>query len=165
MNSKTILKIAVLIVAVIGILLASIPFFGSLVPSKKASASRPHIDLTTLERGTFLETDSRWSKIFVLHTQSDEIYVFVVPFVNNRYWLPDISWEKMNLPCNSFGPDHENGVLVAGGTFHCRDSEYSDYYEGELRWRLSGESLGVRTQDMQVPEHEIDGMRLYLEEW
>jgi len=147
----------------IGVTLASVPFIGSLAPSREARATRPGVDLSKLAPGTFVEKENARSRLFVLKDDSGLVYIFAVPFIRKKYWLPDIRWAPWGIPCESFGPDNENGILTVEGTFHCRDSVYGDYYERELHWAFDGSSLGVRTENMPVPKHEVDGDWLYLE--
>ena len=165
MNSRAALKYVVLFMGALGILLASLPFLGSFSPSDAARANRPHFSLAELRPGTFIERDGERSKVFVLRDHSGEVFVYTVPFLKGKYWLPDVRWERPNLSCNSFGPESKDGFLEEGGVFHCRDSAYGEYYEGELRWTLNGKSLGVRTEDMRVPKHEVINDTLYLEGW
>ena len=157
------LKFAVGATFLAGMILAAIPFIGSLAPSQKADSLVALINVDDVQSGSFVEEQSQFGRVFALRDRDEVLRVYLVPHHDGQYWLPDPNWERAFYPCKDFGPDSDGDRLVAGGLFRCRESnvEWVTTDEG-MTWAFSGENETGVVADMQTPRYERVGNHLVV---
>ena len=141
----------------------TVPFLGSLGPTSQSVENAAQlglaIELDELAPGTYLEKASEYSRYITLRDFDGEVYVFMVRYYSDAYWIAEFSWDRPFMGCVRFGPDASGNRLVEGGKIRCHDSEMSDWSRRESVWDYSGKSMGERSEDMPEAEYEVrDGM-------
>lgn len=137
----------------------------TLARNEKPQASHPSIDVSMLLPGLFIEEKLQSSRVFILRDFDAQIYVFVVPYRDGAYWLPEFDWTRPAIPCASFGPDNTDGELNVDGAFRCWLPDYGEFFRREHSWTYAGRNLGYRTADMKIARHEIGHDKIVLLEW
>ena len=84
---RRVLKVAVLGFALVGLGLATVPFFGSLKPSIRANSYVAKIDVRAIKPGEFVEVDYYFWRVFALREYDGDFHVFFVPYARGFYWL------------------------------------------------------------------------------
>ena len=146
-----------------GLIMAAVPFVGSLSPSQKADSLVALVNVDELEKGTFVEVQSQYGQVFALRNDKDELRVYLVPYHDGQYWLPDPNWDRPFYPCKDFGPDSDGNKLSENGLFRCRESDVEWMTTDEsMTWEFSGENKAGFIEDMQVPKFEQVGNQLVV---
>lgn len=148
-----------------GIVLASIPFIGSLKPSARATALGTPIDISDQEPGTVEEYETRWGHAFVVYRPGEDVVVFHVSGNEHVYMLPDEKWYRAFIPCEDFGFEPQHGLITEESVFRCRQAQYGEWWESELVWTIEGRSLGQYTEDMPPAPYERYGDKLVIDPW
>ncbi len=161
--NRNALKTSVLTFALLGIAVSGIPFVNSMWPNEKQIGELPHVDISGLKDGYFLEAEGSLSQAFILKNTAGEMKVFAIPFWEGKYRMPDLSWRRAYLPCDNFGPDADGGHLLDNGKFKCFDkAEEREWWKTNLQWTFDGNSLDKQTEALMVPKFEIRGNTLIL---
>jgi hypothetical protein len=149
-------------ICLVGLVAASGFYVLMLDRNEKPQASHPVIDISMLLPGSFIEEKLQSSRVFILRDFDAQIVVFVVPFRDGAYWLPEFDWTRPAIPCASFGPDNTDGELDVDGAFRCRLPDYGEFFRREHSWSYAGKNLGYRTADMKIARHEISHDKIVL---
>ena len=132
MSKKRLLTFLVGTFAALGLVATATPFVQSLGPSAKAKAAHElHIPRSEIPKGAFKEVIWGRSKIFV--GQFEDLRAFSIYYGNNRYWLPDPTWERPAIPCGEF--------KFSEDVFQCTDHNFDDHARKQYRWDSHGASL------------------------
>lgn len=123
--------------------------------NESAPADPLRIETADLLPGNYLEHVLPEARVFVVRSADGTLYVFRVPYSDGAYWLPEFDWAHPAVPCAIFGPDNEDGVLVADGMFRCRKPDYGEFFRREHSWAYDGKNQGYRTADLKVPPYSL----------
>lgn len=153
--------------SVLTLVIFSIPFFSYFQPSASAGATLPHIDISHLRDGAYLEiSDYGYIKYLVLKDYSSNIHVYAVPMWSDRdhrVVLPDVSWWHFGGVCEKFGPDMQGELIRKGGAIRCQDfHQPPDLTASTLRWTYAGKDLSGYTDDMVVPKFKIENQYVII---
>ena len=168
MTKRSFLTSIVLVLICLGLVVASIPFTQSLMPTSKAGESAFKINISDLELGQFLIHKHPGStlsglKYLILRDLDSEIYVYKVRYTEQGIVMPDTSWwYTMAGYCKDFGPEVEGMIIKPRGVIKCHDHDVLEFWKKNWLWKYSGESLGEYPEDMISPIFHIEGNRLII---
>ena len=158
----------VLLVAVAGTALASIPFGASMKPSERALAARSQHDISGLEPGDYrLETYNRKSawpvKVLFIRDWDSQLYLYILPIEEGLVPLPERYWWWSIYGCSDFRPElGGQQKIVKNGVVTCHDDTVSDWGKKKWRWSYSGKAVDTSVPDMWAPTFEIRGNVLHI---
>ena len=132
---RTTLILSVVFFALVGAVLISYPFIQSLNPNEKQVNELPRIDISRLESGRFVEAKGPRYSAFVLKMETGELRVFFVPIFEDKYKMPEPTWNRSIGSCQKFGPESDGDKLIPEGKFRCFDEDGSRW-EMNLEWDL-----------------------------
>lgn len=146
MTRRRVLTLLVVLVALIGVGAAATPFLLSLGPSAKAEvANELRIPLADVPHGTYKEFPWGHRRLFV--GQFEELRVFLVPYMNGMYLLPDPDWNRPVIVCPNFGFQNAH--------FQCLDPNADSWLRENIRWNERGASLKQPYADLQRQHHVV----------
>ncbi len=171
MNRKRILSNSVLLMALVGIMAALYPFIQSLKPSAKVDASLPRIDLSKINKGTYIifrhpkrgefYNGMYWS-VFLLKTNAGEVKAWTVLTKNNTVIMPDINWWRPMYECHNFGPTIKNGKINESMPIQCHDKETPEWWAKHWQWNISGSNIIGMVVDLEPTRGVIKHGHLVL---
>lgn len=135
----------VVIVALGLLLLLAVPFMKSMNPSSAAiNAYEVKVPLASIPSNGFIEVDWNGARVFLQKGRG--LKVFVMPFLNGTYRLPDVTWARAHIPCSKFG--------FEAGYFECSDPQIGEW--GSIaRWKENGESVTEYLPPLQRPPFAV----------
>jgi hypothetical protein len=134
------LKLGMLALLLLGGAFAAVPFISYLGPSERARAEGEfRVTTADVPVGGVKEIDWAGQRVFVTHT--DKFNVFLVPYRNGAYQLPDVTWDRPFIPCRFFG--------MKDGVFSCTDPETPEWWTTNARWDMNGKSQNQPFEDMR----------------
>ena len=138
---------------VCGLIFATIPFIQSMNPTDAArDRAKVIVKLSELPENRPMEFDYRSNRAFVVKNHT--LTVFLMPYWNQSYRLPDPTWERAFVPCNTFIADEEG--------FSCEDPSLGRDSNEQATWDLAGNNKGVWMPDLQKSNFIIEGGYLIL---
>ncbi len=158
---RSTLIFSVVFFALVGVVLVSYPFLKSLAPKEKQVSELPRTNIAKLENGNYLEANGPWYRAFILKRETGNLKIFSVPYSQNKYKMPDPTWNQSIGSCSKFGPESIGEKLVPEGKFRCFD-EGEPRWELNLEWDFEGKSLVKPYEDMQTPKYEIRENTIYF---
>ena len=167
MNRK-ILIASTITLALIGVLLTSVPFTGSLQPSEKAKSARPQFDISNLGNGEYQfkkpDSDERWnSKFLIIRDWDGEVYVNLVPVENGKVFMPDRFWRWTGHHCSDLRPETgDDNKILPSGEILCHDSDMPEWSKEKWRWTYDGRSKTDWVADMFKPQFEFRSNVVYV---
>lgn len=168
MDRLRFLQLTTAAIGTVGVLVACVPFIGSLKPSARAEAALPRIDISGIEQGTFsilphpalgdAVREFRWS-LFVLRRNDGSVRVWDVPTKDGSVGMPDRYWWLPFYACTRFGPAMVQGRVDEESLLECRDPEApGGWWAHAWRWDLNGKCIGATcAEDMQVTLGIVEG--------
>ena len=136
-----------------GFILAAVPFVSSMGPSDAAkSKAKVRVAISEIPENGALEVDYRWYKALVV--KKPELAVFLMPYFDNAYRLPDPTWERSFVPCNNF--------IISEKGFSCEDPSLHESWNEQATWDLGGNSQGTWMPNLQQTNFKIKGKYLVL---
>ncbi|MES9834665.1 MAG: hypothetical protein ABW139_20730 [Candidatus Thiodiazotropha sp. DIVDIV] len=155
MKMKMKRKILTFITALFGIsglVVAAVPFIGSLNVSERALANRPHITIDHIGEGEseiITSEGATYSMTFMVYRSlKGDVRVWKIPVYKGKIILPDIHWGRWAMLCDEFTLDKVKNV------FRCLDEHLQQYswVTDEMLWDVDGKNLGKFTEDMILAE-------------
>jgi hypothetical protein len=83
--------------------------------------------------------------------------------IDDKYWMPDVTWDRWAGACVDFGPDHTEGRLSPSGSIRCHDPLWAENAGDEWRWSYAGEAQGQWTPDLMQLETTVESGFLKIE--
>lgn len=137
----------------VGIALVAIPFVGSMSPSEVTkSKAKVEVEISEIPEAGALEIDYQRYKALVV--KKPEMAVFLMPYWEGAYRLPDPTWERAIVPCNHF--------IISEDGFACDDRELHESWNEQARWDLRGKNNGTWMPDLQKTNFRVQGKYLVL---
>ena len=153
MKRRSILVTLTAITVMLGIALVAIPFVGSMSPSEVAkNNAQVKVKLSDIPEVGALEIDYRRYKALLV--KKPEVIVFLIPYWQGAYRLPDRTWERAVVPCNHF--------IIGDDGFACNDRKLHKSWNEQARWDLQGVSHGTWMPDLQKVNFRVQGKYLVL---
>lgn len=153
MNQRKILTIATVAIALTGFIFVATPFIVSMFPNEVAkSAAKVRITMSEVPANGALVADYQWYKAFVI--RRPELNVFLMPYFDGAYHLPDTTWERPIIPCENF--------IVSDEGFSCEDPLLHESWNKQATWNLTGKNQGTWMPDLQTANFRIEGKYLVL---
>ena len=141
------------LIAFVGMALVAIPFVGSLNPNEAAkSRVKVSVEISEIPDVGALAIDYRWYKAFVV--KNPEMAVFLMPYWDGAYRLPDMTWDRSLVPCGNF--------IIGEEGFSCQDNTLHESWNEQAQWDLRGISKGTWMPDLQRTNFRIQGKYLVL---
>ena len=101
MNKRKILRNATIFLCLVGLALAATPFFASMNPSQTIkNKAKVRVVLSEIPEEGALEVDFQGDKILIV--RKPKLSVFLMPYYNGAYRLPDPTWRRAIVPCKKF---------------------------------------------------------------
>ena len=135
-----------------GLVVAAVPFIGSLNVSERALANRPHITIDHIGEGEseiITSEGATYSMTFMVYRSlKGDVRVWKIPVYKGKIILPDIHWGRWAMLCDEFTLDKVKNV------FRCLDEHLQQYswVTDEMLWDVDGKNLGKFTEDMILAE-------------
>jgi len=151
----------------VGLTFAMVPFIFSLKPSASAGEALPHIDVSELKVGYYtvyddthlLESrDEAGNAYFILRDSEADFTVYWLPKRGGKYIMPHHYLPWYGQLCDDFGPDADEGQVVADGYFRCHDQKNNTEYH----WKMDGTKLGKWTDDLYPVNWALSGRHLVI---
>ena len=139
-----------------------------LQPSDKAKSQRSVHNVSTLHKGDYryedFERNTPWNeKVLLLKDWDGVLHTYLVPTNKEGVPMPDRYWGWGWYHCKDFRPETEaNGKIKRGGTIKCHDQDSDRYSMQGWQWSYNGEPKHQWLPDMDAPETETIGKKLYL---
>jgi len=158
MNKQSLATVA-LFLSAIGLAFVSIPFLSSLPPSEVQASKLPRASLSKLAPGHFMEIEGRGFRAFVIRRTDSKLRIFSVPYWEDKYRMPDVTWDRAWLPCDHFGPESDGSALRPDARFRCLDTNPGEYewWKHQLFWTLDGDCSDPYFEQLRTPRYEIRG--------
>lgn len=166
MRAKTGLVWATGAMLLLGLVLASMPFFASLRPTPQAEQALPHLDLSAIQPGTYAiianETAPPMGSVhwawLLLRQHNGQIAVWDVPTQNHAVLMPDYFWWRPSwVRCEHFGPSLSAGTLNEALPITCHDAGLSAQQRQDWRWDIRGRSLSDNVESMLPTQGVVEG--------
>ena len=166
MNRRKLLKLAVVLVAFIGLLATVSPFVRSL--TLNAAAGK---DLQRLKVGTIAAGQMRWfddaNKVLPPHSQYSERYlvvryadesfhVFRFPVKDGLIGMPDIHPWQIDWWCKQFELQDPAQPIGPHSVIQCMDIELRQPGSRQWQWTLDGKGIGGSTSDLERPRFVVE---------
>ena len=167
MTRKALLT-ATILLATIGIVLATIPFTTSMKPSERAKNARSQHDISKLHSGEyFFEKFGRkaaWGeKVLIIKDWDGEIYSYLVPTIKGKVSMPERFWSGVNYQCEDFRPVlNSDKKILESGEITCHDTNAPDWGKDAWKWSYDGKSEYHWIADMYAPGFEVKSDVLYI---
>ena len=153
MNRRKILTSTTAAIALVGLAFVATPFIGSMSPNKAArSNAKVRVTISDIPDVGALEVDYRWYKALVV--KNPEMAVFLMPYWEGAYRLPDPTWDRPFVPCKNF--------LINEEGFACKDTSLHESWNERARWDYRGSSKGSWMPDLQKTNFKVQGKYLIL---
>ena len=159
MSKRKILVAATSLIILLGALLVARMLFAVMLPSAKAEADLPRIDMSKINPGdTLLHTipsapgpEGYFWGVFIYKKHDGTIKIWNVSVKNNAVGMPDRHWWLPIYACQDFGPTRVNGVVDEARPIKCHDPKLpSDWWDTAWHWDIDGQNLnGGSIRDMQ----------------
>ena len=143
---RLILNLTYLTIAV-GFALAAVPFIKSMEPSDLVRENaKARVKISDIPENLPIERDYKWSKAFFV--KNPQLAVFLVPYSDRAYRLPDPTWDQPWIPCKVFVAN-ENG-------FSCEDPNLDRGYREQANWDILGVNKGTWMPDLIRANFKIE---------
>jgi len=166
------LSTAVKITLVIGLLIAAIPFLGSLRPSQVANELNrfERLDITSFDRNSSRIVNIRPPKTWeegdttsvrpgrawlVVRDNAGVFRVFSLPTWDGNILMGLRYWGQFEGYCEDLGPAPDAGVFDAATEIQCNDENNDSYFFPHWRWTLDGKNISRVIVDMELIRSEI----------
>lgn len=129
----------------------------ALYPDEKLS-KLTHIDVSALQRGSFMSLDTENFRYFVIFPRASELYVVAAPIRAGAVPMPEGFWWKSLMSCKEFTLDTQTEVVDDQARFRCRDAGQPAKWAPRWQW----DSLGrhIPADDQKVDNlHRVRFMR------
>lgn len=165
-SRRKFLTIITLLLVMVGVAMASIPFGLSLFPSERADAALSRINITELRPGSFklVTPDNAYElyngfkrSVYILKTNTGEIRAWAVYAKNGEVGMPDYHWWNVYFTCKHFSPAINNGIIEENSLIQCRDKDISPWQSENWRWRQDGKSITQNVDDMRPAHGMVEG--------
>ena len=136
-----------------GLVVAAIPFVSSLSPTEVTKdAAKVKIKISDIPDSGVLVVDLYDYKAMILY--NPKLQVFLMPYHNGTYRLPDGTWKRPFVPCNNF--------IINQDGFSCEDPSLGESWNQEATWTLTGKSKGTWMPDLQTINFCDEGSYIVL---
>lgn len=153
MNRRKLLVSLTGLTILFGFIFAAIPFVVSMNPNEVAKTNaRVRVEVSEIPEVGALEVDYQWYKALVV--KNPEIAVFLMPYYDEVYRLPDPTWERSLVPCSNF--------TISGQGFACEDAKLHKSWNEQARWDLQGNNKGTWMPDLKKANFKLEGKYLIL---
>jgi len=153
MIRRKLLAFTTVLILLIGLALTAIPFLGSMGPNEVAkSKARVKVEISEIPEEGALEVNYQWHKALVV--KNPEMAVFLMPYWEGSYRLPDPTWERPIVPCSNF--------IISKDGFSCNDSSLHESWNQQARWDLRGINKGTWMPNLQKANYRVQGKYLVL---
>lgn len=161
MNRRRFLIATTFTTFIVGVVLASIPFFGSLRPNARAEAALPRFnisgigagDLYVMENPIFGGNYNGYEfKLLFYKDSFGQIKVWVVPVKDGLVGMPDIHWWRPIHQCQKFEVVTEGTEKVLA----CLDKDISDWWSKQWKWTIKGENIEGMVDDLESAKGVIE---------
>ena len=162
------LLIATILLATIGIVLATIPFTTSMKPSERAKSARSQHDISKLQSGEYLfekfGRKAAWDeKVLIIRDWDGEIYSYLVPTIKGKVSMPEKFWGWGYYQCEDFRPTlNSDKRILESGVIACHDTNAPDWGKKVWKWSYDGKSKYHWIADMYAPGFEVKSDVLYI---
>lgn len=153
MNRRKLLLILTASTIFTGLLFAAVPFVTSLNPNDRASnASTVWVEISKVPDVGALEVDLHRNKALVVKRPELKVYLF--PYYDGAYRLPDRTWARPVVPCDKLTINTEG--------FACTDANLHEFWVEEAKWDLDGKNKGSWMPDLKTSNFALQGKYLML---
>ena len=153
LNRRKLLLILTCLTILSGILFAAVPFVNSLNPNDRArNDSTVWVEISKIPDEGALEVEYHWSKALII--KKPELKVFLFPYHDGAYRLPDPTWARPVVPCNK--------LSISSEGFACTDAELHEHWREEAQWNLDGKNQGSWMPDLETTSFGLQGKYLML---
>ena len=153
MNRRKLLVSLTGVIVLIGFVFAAIPFVSSMNPNEVAkSKARVRVEISAIPEVGALEVDYQWYKALVV--KKPELVVFLMPYYEGAYRLPDPTWKRSFVPCDNFA--------ISSQGFACEDDKLHESWNEQARWDLQGNNKGTWMPNLQKTNFKLEGKYLTL---
>ena len=145
----------VAVAACLGAGVLAVMFLSSLGPTSTTGHGHlAKIPIASVPSGGFVEIKLDHFHLFITDPKAPR--AFVIPHHDNKYGLPDPTWDHPNLLCSSF--------RFKDGRFTCDDPGLSTWWRTNLQWDQYGRNLGERfLPDLRAATLEVQGHSILLD--
>lgn len=153
MTRLKILRMSTLSLGFVGLGALAVPFIGSLAPGEATrAAATVTVKISNIPPDGTIVADYLGYRAFVV--REPEMQVFLMPYDDGDYLMPELTWERVYLRCGEFEIDSEG--------FSCKDPGFSDWWQDQMKWNRLGEGQGAFTPDLQTANYRVRGGYLIL---
>ena len=156
MNRRSIV-LATVVLVFVGGGIATVPFISSLSPSDRAKASSTlRIQKENIPEQGGLEiayagyNSNRIRAYNLIFVRNKKIDLFVIPYTNGVYYMPDLTWQRAIYPCKDF--------VIDNAGFNCLDEYVNEYYS----WDRNGKAIESWIPDLEKIGYHDEGAYLII---
>ena len=166
------LGIAVAVFSIVGLLLAAVPFIGSLAPTERTRAMEvfQRVDVSDFERNTYqlirVRPSKRWSEgstsvvrpgraWLVIRDDVGHFRVFGLPTWDDSILMPLRYWGQFEGYCRDLGPARDAVRIDAGTQIVCNDEDNDQFFRHHWYWSLDGRNLSGSVVNLEPIRTEL----------
>ncbi len=160
------------ITLLVGLLIAAIPFAGSLRPSQNADELNhfERIDVANFDRNSSRVVDisppKRWEEgdttlvqpgraWLVIRDNAGVFRVFGLPTWDGDILIGLKYWGQFEGYCHDLGPVSGTSIIDAETEIQCNDEDNDSYFFAHWRWTLEGKNISRVVVDMELVRSEL----------
>ena len=170
---KTILSVCIGMMTLVGIVLASSPFFLSMKPPEKVKSGRSKHSISAMRDGDFLIEPYGGQAVYgefdelvlVIKDWDGAIYPYLLPASGGNVVMPNGYgwWGWGDYICSNFGPETDaDNKIRKSGVIKCHDIDHSEWGMPYWVWSYSGQAHHSWMSDMGSLRHEIKDGYLFI---
>lgn len=153
MDKRRFLVTTIIVMILVGVGFAAVPFFSSMNPTMKVREdAKIKVNLSSIPENGAIEIDWHSDKVFL--ARNPKPIAFRMPYWDGAYRLPDPTWERAIVPCEVF--------KIGGEGFSCIDPKLPEGWRNNAKWDITGRSKSSWMPDLQVAPYEIQGGNLVI---
>lgn len=153
MNRRKLLVSLTGLTALIGLAFVVKVLVGSMSLNEVArNNAKIRIELSRIPDVGALVVDYHWHKALVV--KNPELAIFLIPYWEGAYRLPDPTWESPFVACRDF--------IIGEAQFSCNDNKLSESWNQQAKWDFAGVNKGTWMPDLQKANFKVQGEYLIL---
>jgi hypothetical protein len=180
MAKKTmVLGYAVVATLLVGVVLASVPFVGSLRPSAKAKtlAGMQRIDITDFAASSYRLITVRNRRVeeseeltryrpgkawLIIRDDLGRFFVYNLPTWEDAVLMPRSTWGELAGFCQDFGIAMTESRITDQTMIQCNDANNDQHFAEHWYWSLDGRNKSRELPDLQLIRSREEGHELAI---
>jgi len=167
MNKRQFLISGLSVLSIIGLAFAAYPFIVSMLPSEKADAEIPRININEMSAGSYKivlhprlgeDHNGYGYSLLIIKRKNGDINAWNLLTKGKEVGMPDYYWWRVYFTCAKFGPTLVDGVIDESKPIKCHESSESTKYISENSvWSIDGVALKPGIANLEQAKGIVEG--------